>query len=136
MIEELVPDLRLQRAGALEVPACPALRRVILLNDDATPGTLPWVALLEAGQQVPVGEVTQRCAATDPRDGCRANTPRARWFPKGVACTVTTSSATSRTNANTGVTPTTRRSTTAALSRLVSVCGGAYVADLPARVMC
>jgi hypothetical protein len=65
MIEELLPELCQQDADSLAVPALPALRRVILLDDTATAGALRWEALLEGGQGVSAAEVTRRCAATD-----------------------------------------------------------------------
>jgi fatty-acyl-CoA synthase len=40
MIEELIPDLRLQDPESISAPHLPSLRRVILLSDAATPGTL------------------------------------------------------------------------------------------------
>ncbi|HZO29035.1 MAG TPA: AMP-binding protein [Chloroflexota bacterium] len=87
MIEDLhlLPDLSRQEPGAISAPHLPALRRVILLSDQAVPGTLAWDALLEAGQQVPAAEVGRRCAATDP-DGTAyiMYTSGTTGFPKGV----------------------------------------------------
>ena len=84
MVEELLPGLRTQAADGLAIDSAPALRRVILLGA-ATPGTLAWEALLDAGAAVPDAELARRRAAVD-ADGTVyiMYTSGTTGFPKGV----------------------------------------------------
>jgi fatty-acyl-CoA synthase len=84
MVEELLPGLRRQRAGALAVEAAPALRRVIVLGDPV-PGTAAWDDLLRTGAAVGDAELAGRSAAVDPDATVYIMyTSGTTGFPKGV----------------------------------------------------
>ncbi|MFI5365235.1 MAG: AMP-binding protein [Candidatus Binatia bacterium] len=85
MIEEMAPEFRRQDARRLSVPNLPALRRVILLSDDAVPGTLHWDSLLRESEENSTDELERRSAAVDP-DGTAyiMYTSGTTGFPKGV----------------------------------------------------
>jgi fatty-acyl-CoA synthase len=84
MVEELLPGLRDQRAGALATETAPALRRVIVLGE-AIAGTTAWDELLRRGEDVSASELARRSAAVDP-DGTAyiMYTSGTTGFPKGV----------------------------------------------------
>jgi fatty-acyl-CoA synthase len=85
MVEELLPSLREQPPDALAMSNAPALKRVIVMSDEAVPGTLHWDSVLEAGLSVPEEEVGRRCAQTDPDDTAFIMyTSGTTGFPKGV----------------------------------------------------
>ena len=85
MIEELLPGLRSQSAGALAIDAVPRLRRVVLLGEPRCPGTNAWDDLLSAGAAIDNAELRARSTAVD-ADGTAyiMYTSGTTGFPKGV----------------------------------------------------
>ena len=62
MLRELAPELADAEPGALQAPRLPALRNVVLLDNENTPGVLGWNTLLDAATAEPA-ESLQRISA-------------------------------------------------------------------------
>jgi fatty-acyl-CoA synthase len=84
MVRALLPSLG-AAGDAVRDPKLPALRRLIVLGDDAAPGTIGWPSLLEAGTRVPEAALRARVEAVDPdATAFIIYTSGTTGFPKGV----------------------------------------------------
>src|SRR5581483_2441678 len=80
----LLPSLG-AAGDAVRDPKLPALRRLIVLGDDAAPGTIGWPSLLDAGTRVSEAALRARVAAVDPdATAFIIYTSGTTGFPKGV----------------------------------------------------
>jgi fatty-acyl-CoA synthase len=84
MVRTLLPTLG-SAGDAVNDPELPALKRVIVLGEDAVPGTIGWSSLLAAGMRVPDAALRTRIEAVDPdATAFIIYTSGTTGFPKGV----------------------------------------------------
>ncbi|HEY7709313.1 MAG TPA: AMP-binding protein [Candidatus Entotheonella sp.] len=86
MVRELLPDLDdCDAPNALHVKKFPELRRVVIVSEQAYPGTLRWTEVIASGDAVPVADLRARQQAVHPDDTALIMyTSGTTGFPKGV----------------------------------------------------
>jgi fatty-acyl-CoA synthase len=85
MLHELAPELAGSRPGALQSATFPDLRGVVRLGGDASPGMLPWEALLALAAPVGADELARRQAQQQFDDPINIQfTSGTTGYPKGA----------------------------------------------------
>jgi fatty-acyl-CoA synthase len=88
MLGQVCPELQTATPGALQSAACPMLRRVVSVKEDAEPGTLSWDEFLVRGDAVPIGELARRQTKVRSSDVVNIQyTSGTTGFPKGAMLT-------------------------------------------------
>ena len=88
MLYEICPELKSCKPGELKSSKLPRLKNVIVLGENAYPGTYSWRNIVEMGKNVEDAKLEERLSSLSPHDVINMQyTSGTTGFPKGVMLT-------------------------------------------------